>query len=206
MPKVAFFDVDTQFDFMNPRGRLFIKGAPQIISNLRKLTAFAKRNNITIFSSLDSHVKNDPEFKTFPVHCIAGSSDQKKISATQLKGAASVGMKALKKDKITNLLNKFKQIIIGKNTYTVFVNPNIKQLIRGFDTFYVYGVALDYCVRACSLGLRKYKKNVFLISDATKEVNPKSKQKVINELRRRGVRFIKTKEALSLKNIKKRKK
>ena len=66
--KIAFFDVDTQFDFINPRGKLFIKGAPKIISNFKKLTSFAKRKRITIISSIDTHIKNDPEFKIFPAH------------------------------------------------------------------------------------------------------------------------------------------
>lgn len=198
MPKVAFFDVDTQFDFMDRRGKLFIKGSPRIISNLKRLTKFAARENITIFSSLDTHTKNDPEFKTFPAHCVKNTCGQKKISGTQLESRVFVGRKEFKKNKTENLLNKFKQIIIEKNTYTAFSNPNTKKLISGFDTFYVYGVALDYCLRACCLGLRKYKKSVFLITDAAKEVNPESRQKVINELKRKGVQFVKAKDVLSL--------
>ncbi|MBL7130372.1 MAG: isochorismatase family protein [Candidatus Omnitrophica bacterium] len=197
MPRVAFFDVDTQFDFINPQGKLSIKGATKIISNLKSLTKFANRNNITVFSSLDSHKKNDPEFKTFPSHCIRDSRGQKKIPVTLFKRIVFIGMKELKRNKITSLLKRFKQIIIEKDTYTVFANPNTKKLITGFDTFYVYGVALDYCVRACCLGLKKYKKKVFLITDATKEVNSKLKNKVIKELRKKGVRFLKTKDILS---------
>lgn len=197
MSKVAFFDVDTQFDFIDPCGKLFIKDAQKIIGNLRKLTSFAKKRKIKILSSLDTHIKNDPEFKFFPAHCVQNSSGQKKIKGTQLKNTVFVGMKELKKDKILSLLNRFKQIVIKKNTYTVFANPNTKKLIGVFDTFYVYGVALDYCVRACCLGLRRYKKKVYLVTDATKEVDPKSKQKVINELKTKGIRFMKTKDIFS---------
>ncbi len=196
--KVAFFDVDTQFDFMSPRGKLFVRDAPKIVNNLRRLTNFARKNNIIIFSSVDRHIKDDPEFKAFPSHCVKNTKGQKKISGTKLEKVAFIDMKEIKKDKIDFLLDKFKQIIIEKNTYTVFANPNTKKLIAGFQTFYVYGVALDYCVRVCCLGLCKYKKSVFLIVDAVKEVNLDSGLRILNELKQKGVKFIKTNRVISI--------
>jgi len=32
----VFFDIDTQFDFMNPAGRLYVNGAASIMGNLKK--------------------------------------------------------------------------------------------------------------------------------------------------------------------------
>ena len=33
MKKIIFFDVDTQFDFIDPSGNLYVKGAEGIIKN-----------------------------------------------------------------------------------------------------------------------------------------------------------------------------
>ena len=61
--RVVFLDIDTQYDFMNPGGRLYVPGAEKLTPNLRRLFMFAKDNNIPIISSLDTHKRDDPEFK-----------------------------------------------------------------------------------------------------------------------------------------------
>ncbi|MDD2654617.1 MAG: isochorismatase family protein, partial [Candidatus Omnitrophica bacterium] len=70
MKKIAFVDIDTQFDFMKKKGRLSIRGAERIIPNLRKLTQFADKYKINIIASVDAHSVRDPEFKLFPAHCV----------------------------------------------------------------------------------------------------------------------------------------
>ena len=83
--KILFIDIDTQNDFMFKEGNLYVPDAERIIENLKKLTEFAYRNNIPIFSSVDSHTQDDPEFKQFPPHCIKGTVGQKKIKETEIK-------------------------------------------------------------------------------------------------------------------------
>ncbi|MFH1678059.1 MAG: isochorismatase family protein, partial [Candidatus Omnitrophota bacterium] len=75
--KVVFLDIDTQYDFMNPRGNLYVSGAERLIPNLRRLFKFAEINKIAIVSTLDTHRKDDPEFKVFPPHCIKDTSGYK---------------------------------------------------------------------------------------------------------------------------------
>ena len=46
-----FWDVDTQFDFMYPDGKLYVPGAETIIPNLQCLTSFAAQHQIPIVAS-----------------------------------------------------------------------------------------------------------------------------------------------------------
>jgi len=53
--KTVFVDIDTQFDFMNPRGNLYVPDAEDIIDNIKKLFDYAKEHKIKILSSTDAH-------------------------------------------------------------------------------------------------------------------------------------------------------
>src|SRR5438128_8882949 len=92
MARVIFWDVDTQYDFMKPDGKLYVPGAQDIIPNLKRLTDYAHTRGIRIVASADDHVMDHPEISdkpdwqsTFPPHCMRGTSGQKKIPETALR-------------------------------------------------------------------------------------------------------------------------
>ena len=77
---VIFWDVDTQRDFMDPGGKLYIPGAERIKPNLKRLTDYAHERRYHIVASSDDHVpghrelSNEPDFEeTFPEHCMRGT-------------------------------------------------------------------------------------------------------------------------------------
>jgi nicotinamidase/pyrazinamidase len=172
MEKIIFFDEDTQFDFMMPGGRLYVNGAKAIIPKIRKLTVLADRCGIPIISSMDAHVKNDPEFKMFPAHCVI-----------KTKGAAKIK---------ESVAAKTKQFFIPKRTLDAFSNPRTRKILKKFDAAFVYGVALDYCVKAACLGLVKMGIKTYLVIDATKAISNDSGSKAKALLKGKGVIFIKT--------------
>jgi len=176
MKGIVFFDVDTQYDFMKPRGKLYVKGAEKIIPNLKKLTRFADKHKIVIISSLDAHIKRDPEFKIFPAHCVRNTSGAAKIKETY-------GLKT-------------RQVFIHKRTFDVFSNPMTKKVLSKFNPAYVYGVALDYCVKAACLGLVHLGIKTYLVQDATKAVSPKGGLQTLKLLKAKGVVFINTKDII----------
>src|ERR1700674_1646848 len=71
---VVFWEVDTQADFMLPGGKLYVPGAEKILSNIQKLTQVARDGRVFLVSHGCYHPPNDPEFSTFPPHCVKGSS------------------------------------------------------------------------------------------------------------------------------------
>jgi nicotinamidase-related amidase len=62
----VFVDVDTQVDFLDPAGALFVPGSTEIVPNLARLTRFAREHGIPILASADAHTPDDPELTSFP--------------------------------------------------------------------------------------------------------------------------------------------
>lgn len=198
MKEIVFVDIDTQYDFMLRQGKLYVKGAEEIIPNIERLSQIALKNDILIISSVDTHIKNDPEFKQFPSHCIKGSPGQRKIPETLLKKPVFIPQKILNRIQLFNKIKGSKQIIIEKNAYDVFVNFNLLGLLRPFQTAFVYGLALDYCLKYAVLGLLQAGLKVNLIVDAIKSVDPEKEKPLLSNFRNNGVRLIKTKEILAV--------
>jgi nicotinamidase/pyrazinamidase len=67
------WEVDVQADFMLPGGKLYVPGAEKLLSNIRKLTDAARRDEVFLVSHGCFHPANDPEFKQFPPHCLKGT-------------------------------------------------------------------------------------------------------------------------------------
>lgn len=197
MREVVFIDIDTQLDFIMPQGKLYVQGAKTLLPNLKRLTRMALQSESLIISSLDTHIKNDPEFRHFPRHCLAGSPGQKKISATLLKEHNVIPQKILSKEQLFKKIKGHPQVVLEKNTYDVFANHNLPRLLKPFKTAFVYGLALDYCVKYAVLGLLQSGLKVNLIIDAAKPVDPKAGKALLNRFKNNGVRLIKTKDVLS---------
>ena len=183
--KILFIDIDTQNDFMFKEGNLYVPDAENIIENLKKLTEFAYRNNIPIFSSVDSHTQDDPEFKQFPPHCIKGTEGQEKINETKIKEALFIPS-----DRTIEIdFTKYRQFIFEKDKLSVFSNPNFEKAIEkiGKEIFVVYGVATEYCVKECVEGLLERNKNVYIVVDAIKGVDEKKGKKFLEYASSKGV-------------------
>ena len=117
--KYILIDIDTQNDFLNPKGTLYLPGSEQIIPNLKKLFTWAKEKNIPVISTVDSHIPDDPEFKEFPPHCVVGTWGHRKIPAALLDDfhVSKIGEKLDE-----NILDRYQQVIFQKQTYNIFSN------------------------------------------------------------------------------------
>lgn len=197
MKECVFIDIDTQCDFMLPQGRLYVNKAEEIIPNVKLLTEAAFKRDILIISTVDKHLKNDPEFKQFSAHCVEKSRGQKKIPQTLLKKHIFIPRKILTKKELLAETKRYPQIILEKNTYDVFTNFNLLGLLKPFNQAFVYGVALDYCVKYAVLGLLQRGLKVNLVRDAVSAVEPKEGRALLAQFENNGVKLVKTKEVLS---------
>ncbi|MFW6163717.1 MAG: cysteine hydrolase family protein [Planctomycetota bacterium] len=189
--KTGFVDIDTQRDFMVSRGRLYVQGARTIGNAIRRLVAHAGQRGYRLFSSVDAHSEDDPEFDQFPPHCVQGTRGQQKIRGTVLDDHVVVAPdRKLSPQAIDDLLGH-DQIIIEKQAFEIFDNPNTTPILRasGCTRFLVFGVATDYCVRAAVLGLRTLDYPVTVVEDAIRGVAPDTTEQALAEMRDAGARF-----------------
>ena len=144
--KTVFFDIDTQFDFMLPAGALYVPGAERILPAVARLNHAAT----AVVSTTDAHAENDPEFRGWPPHCVAGAYGQVKPAATLLERPVVVPNHPAPVD-----VTGARQTILQKQSLDLFTNPNLQQVLDQLaaDEYVVYGVVTEYCVKFAALGL-----------------------------------------------------
>jgi len=191
--KIAFVDVDTLFDFMDPKGKLYVPGAEELVPNLERLIRHARSKGIPIISTADAHTPDDPEFRRFPPHAVKGEPGQQRIPTTQVEGAVVVPSK-----KDGRPVAGAPQVVLEKQNLDVFSNPNVDRVLKeiGAGDYYVFGVATEYCVLYVALGLRRRKLPVTLLTDAIRPIKPDDGAKALEEMRAAGVQFATTEEVL----------
>jgi nicotinamidase/pyrazinamidase len=171
----AFFDIDTQFDFLLPAGALYVPQAEGIIPTVAKLNHYAAAAGIPLISTVDAHAENDPEFRDWPPHCVAGTLGARKPTETL------VG-----------------QIIVEKQQIEVFQNPELSELSRRLiaESYVVYGVATEFCVRSAALDLLKTGKPVTLVTDAIQAISPEGGETMFREFTALGGRLVTASEVM----------
>lgn len=190
MKNIFFLDVDTQRDFMLPAGALYVPGAERMIPKLRRLFDFARKNQISVLSSVDAHAADDPEFGEFPPHCVRGTEGQRKLDDTLFPRPLIFENKPVDRN-LMEVVRKHQQIIVEKQTLDLFDNPVAERLARVLPPrAIVFGVTTEYCVKTACLGLRRLGVQTAVVTDAVRALAPKSEKEAIETLRRAGVEFI----------------
>lgn len=193
--KMVFVDIDTQFDFMDPKGSLFVPGAPEITSNLASLVSYANKKAVPIIASVDAHPNEDPEFSQFPPHCVRNTPGQEKVAATLVKSAIVVAQS--KQD--FSLPEKINSIVLEKTIFSIFGNENAENIFQTLDAenYFVFGVATDYCVKAAVLGLLQRGYSVTVVEDAISGVTPETSLAALDEMKQAGAKFARTAEIIA---------
>lgn len=194
--KTVFVDIDTQFDFMNPKGTLYVPDAEDIVDNIKKLFVYAKEHKIKILSSTDAHTVDDPEFKLFPPHCVKDTPGNQKIDASTCKD--NIVIENIEQD-ITESMLDHEQIIIEKQSHDVFDNMNIDKVIiqLAASDYVVFGVATDYCVKLAVFGLLRRGYKVILVTDAVKAITKEGEEKALKAMKDAGAVFITTEDIVA---------
>ena len=78
----VFVDIDTQRDFLEPTGALYVPNSAEILPNLERLTRFARVHRIPVLATSCAHYPGDPELNRFPPHCMAGTEGEERIAET----------------------------------------------------------------------------------------------------------------------------
>lgn len=196
--KVIFWEVDTQADFMLPGGGLYVPGAEKTIPNLKRLVDAAREGRVLLMSDACFHTPDDPEFKTFPPHCVRGTPGAKIIPEALADTHFAVPND--RRFKLPDDIFENQQVVIEKQTLNVFDNPLASEIVNRLPPdaqFFVFGVVTEYCVRLASKGLLERGRKVSVVKDAIETLNPQHGHHAMEELKSLGARFVTTDEALA---------
>jgi nicotinamidase/pyrazinamidase len=198
-PNVILWGVDLQADFMLPGGKLYVPGAEKLLPNIRKLTDAARRGHVFYISHGCFHRPDDPEFQTFPPHCVKGTPGSEYVEHATTNKLVRVPNNPVVK--LPQNLFDHQQILLEKQTLDIFQTHHAHSLVDrlpGNAEFLVFGVVTEYCVRFAAKGLLERGRSVSVIEDAIETLNPDESKKTIAELKSLGAKFITTSQALEL--------
>jgi nicotinamidase/pyrazinamidase len=187
---LVFVDVDTQRDFLEPDGALFVLGSQGIRPNLARLTQFARTHHIPVLATACAHTLDQPDPEPFPPHCLVGTPGQQRIAETEWPGTMVVPHNEPYSGPCPVHLT------IEKQCYDVFRHPCIDQILArytaSYPTFVVYGVATGYCVKATVLGLLARSQQVAIVADAIRAVDQAREADELTNLVERGASLVLT--------------
>jgi nicotinamidase/pyrazinamidase len=191
-----FWDVDTQADFMFPSGKLYVPGAEKIIGHLRQLTRWAGTHAIPVIASACAHHAEDSEIETYGPHCMAGTAGQQKIPETLLARRMVIPNRRIDLADF----GPFEQIIIEKQAFDVFTNPNTEEVVKKFGShprIILYGVATDICVAAAARALVERGCRVELVTDAIRPLDEPNAAKFVEWFQNHGGSLTTVNEVIS---------
>jgi nicotinamidase/pyrazinamidase len=187
---LVFVDIDTQRDFLEESGALYVPDSRSILPNLERLSRFAGDRGIPVVATACCHSPEDPELSRFPPHCMAGTDGQHRVVATDCPGSVVLGSD----DRLEGPLPR--HLTLQKQAFDVFSRPDAGELIARYDegkpTFVVYGVATDYCVRAAVEGLLGRGCRVAVAVDAVRAIDPAAEAALFDNWTRRGALLVMT--------------
>lgn len=176
--------IDLQKDFVT--GTLPVPGGANIIGTTGHLVLLARQKNADVVFSCDQHNNPDPEFKKWPVHCVAGT-----------KGALMI----IQPEPYDIVIRK------GSFEYSAFAPrfPKHKSSMlklalnaRKINTVILTGLAYDFCVGQTALDAAKLGFEIFVVEDCTAAVSEKTSERMRAELDAAGVKHVSFMEAAKM--------
>jgi nicotinamidase/pyrazinamidase len=202
---VILWDVDTQVDFMEPSGKLYVPGAKEVAPAMELLVDAARAAGIVHVASADDHELTDPEISdhpdfrnTYPPHCLRGTRGAEKILETKQRDPLPLALLPFPPGLLPQLVRGRREILLLKKNFNVFTNPNTEALLEALnpDEIVVFGVATDVCDDAAILGFLLRGRRVRFVEDAARGLDEARTAAVTAVWRERGVEFTTAEEAI----------
>lgn len=190
--RTVFVDVDSQLDFLYPAGALYVPRAERIVPAIAYLNRTAAQRGFPLISTADAHTEDDPEFRIWPRHAVAGTLGQRKPESTLLEKRVVIP------NRDCNLeIEGATQMVVEKQTVDVFAAPNLTRIVSRLAAghFVIYGVVAEICVLYAARGLLKMGKRVSMVTDAIETLSAESSERALAEIRDLGGKCILVGEA-----------
>lgn len=207
---VINLDVDTSNDFMLPSGKLYIKDAESIIDNVKILTEAAHKEGRVILSPLDAHYGTreryaieSKELSIYGLHNIKGTPGAQKIKESLIEDYVIVPSEKLAPLVLKGVLD-YQQIVLEKQGINLFYdeksnqagNQNVDSILQALKVklVIVYGVVSHICVQEAALGALNRGIEVYIVTDAIKELDLEAHAIFIDLMVKKGARLVTTDE------------
>lgn len=203
---LIFCNVDTQNDFVEPWGKLYVPGAEQLKPLWKTITQAARKNHISVLNTADYHFINSAEIdehpdmvKTFPPHCLATTRGAEYVEETRpyepliFRWDTPYPRMALELE-----LKDAREIVILKDSFDLFEGNGITEEILEIlkpEVAVIYGVTTNVCVDFAAVGLARRVPFVYVVSDAIKELP--NIPLPFGKWEKLGIKMITTEELLS---------
>jgi nicotinamidase/pyrazinamidase len=199
------WDVDTQVDFMEPSGKLYVPGARDVAPAMELLVDAARAARLTHVASADDHELTDPEISdepdfrnTYPPHCLRGTRGAEKILETKQRDPLPLALVPFPPGLIPGMIEGHRELLLLKKNFNVFTNPNTEALLAALDPdeIIVFGVATDVCNDAAILGFLDRHRRVRFVEDAARGLDDARTTACTAVWRDRGVEFSTVEEVI----------
>jgi nicotinamidase/pyrazinamidase len=196
---VILWDVDTQVDFMEPSGKLYVPNANDVAPAMERLVDAARTAGIVHVASVDDHELTDPEIadkpdfrNTYPPHCLRGTRGAEKILETKQRDPLPFGSVPYPPGLLPQIVRGHREILLLKKNFNVFTNPNTDPLLDALDpqTIVVFGVATDVCNDAAIRGFLLRGRKVQFVEDASRGLDEQRVTSCTAAWREGGVEFV----------------
>ena len=186
-------DVDTQRDFLLPTGRACVRNQADVLANIRRMIAWARRENISVISTAEVYPNNNGCSEVS--YCLDGTEGQKKVPCTLLNDRVSFpadNKNALPAD----VLLAYRQVILHKRCIDPFEEPRIERLLSEVeaDEFILIGAGTEDAVRATAIGLLHRGKRVRIIVDALGSHNKRKAKLALRKMEAKGAKLVEAKD------------
>ncbi len=187
------WDVDTQFDFMFPDGKLYVPGAEETVPAMKRLVDAARAAGIVHVASADDHeltdveISAEPDFvTTYPPHCLRGTRGARKIPETDQEDPVPLAL-----EPVPDRYLEGREFLLLKKNFDVFTNPHTGRLLERFDPdeIVVFGVATDVCDDAAIRGFLARGLKVRFVEDAARGLDDDRVAISTASWREQGVEF-----------------
>ena len=204
--KRILWDVDTQVDFMEPNGKLYVPGARDVAPAMERLVAAARAANVVHVASADDHELTDPEISdtpdftnTYPPHCLRGTRGGEKIRETKQRDPLPLALLPFPPGLLPDMIESTREILLLKKNFNVFTNPNTDPLLDALDPdeIVVFGVATDVCDDAAIRGFLRRGRRVVFVEDAARGLDEQRTAACTAFWREGGVEFSHVEEVIA---------
>ncbi len=195
-------DLNTQRDFCEPGGACPVTNLPVLVPALRRVIAWAKRNETPIISSVQSHrLWEVPADGQRGLCCLDGTHGQRKLDFTLFPTRECVDVDntlAVPPD----LFRDCQQVIFRKRTDDLLTNPKADRFLSHLaaDEFIVFGNGIECSVKALTLALLTRGKPVTVIVDASGYWDVSTADLALRQIAAKGARLI-TLDELALRRL-----